>query len=105
MTTQLIDGTTATKVNKGTKAARYIMWDFENARYNDIHAAYGRPSKTKVDTFNAIKERAIKTPGYNHDLRVAGAGSHNYSTVYSYTVDGVTTIVKDTKANIFAVTL
>lgn len=98
-------GTAATKVNKDTKQGNWIMWDFENARYNDIYAAYEKPSKEKVDTFNEIKRRAIMTPGYNHDLKVAGRGTWTYSTVYSYTIDGITTIVKDTKSNIFAVVL
>ena len=98
-------GTEATKVNKDTKQGRGIVWDFENARYSDIRTAYDRPSQEKIDTFDEIKRRAIMTPGYNHDLKVAGRGTFTYSTVYSYTIDGITTIVKDTKSNIFAVVI
>ena len=91
------------KINATTQLGRSIIWDYKNARYDDIFDAYDRPSSRKVYTFRAIERRAESTEGYNHDLRVAGRSSHQYSTVYSYTVNGVTTIVKDTAANTYAV--
>lgn len=98
-------GTMATKVNASTKQGRAILWDFENARFNSIYDAYDRPSQEKISTYEEIKARALLTPGYNDDLKVAGRGTFTYSTVYSYTDDGQTVIVKDTKSNIYAVVL
>lgn len=96
-----------TDVKNTTQKAQGIIWDYEHAQRNPktIWQAYGRPSEIKVRTYNAIMERAHNTSGYNHDLSVSGAGSHNYSTVYSYTENGVTYIVKDTKANTYRVAL
>ena len=94
-----------TKVNANTQKGRFIIWDFENARFKDIFDAYDRPSSTKVKTFNEIKNRALQTAGYNHDLRVAGRGTRTYSTVYSFTDENGTHIVKDTKSNTFIVTI
>jgi len=94
-----------TKVNATTQKGQAILWDHQHARYDSIYDAYDRPSRAKVESFEAIKRRAVNTPGYNHDLRVAGRGSHNYSTVYSFTQDGKTIVVKDTKCNVFYVEL
>jgi len=94
-----------TKVKANTQKGLGIIWDFEHARYNDIYDAYDRPSNVKVRTFNEIKERALQTAGYNRDLRVAGRGTHTYSTVYSFTDENGTHIVKDTKSNTYIVTI
>ena len=91
-----------TDVNKGTKQARYMHYDLNNYYHGrDIYSAYKNPSSYKVRTFNAIRERATETPGYNHDLHIVGASSHFYSTIYTYTENGVTYIVKDTHANTY----
>ncbi len=93
---------TFTKVNKGTQKAAWIIWDLEhNTDKRDIHDAYGRPSVYKVRSFEAIRDRALNTPGYNGDLHISGAGSSFYSTVYSVTADGQTWIIKDTYANTY----
>ena len=91
-----------TKVTKGTKKAAAIIWDLtHNTNKRTIWDAYERPSSAKVNSFLEIQKRANNTEGYNHDLHITGAGSHFYSTAYSYTVGGVTYAVKDTAANTF----
>lgn len=96
---------TMTKVNASTQKGQAIIYDHQHARYTDIYQAYGKPSTRKVRSFYEIKDRAVNTPGYNHDLRISGAGSHFYSTVYSFTQEGKTHIVKDTASNVYMVTL
>ena len=91
-----------TKVNPNTKAAAAIIYDLHhNTGRRTIWEAYQSPSSRKVSSYLAIKARATSTPGYNDDLHITGAGSHNYSTVYSFTEDGKTYAVKDTKANTY----
>ena len=91
-----------TKVNQNTKAAAHIIYDlFHNTGRRSIYDAYTRPSREKAATFEAIKARALQTEGYNDDLHISGAGCHNYSTVYSFTIDGKTYAVKDTKSNTY----
>ena len=96
-----------TDVKNTTQKAQGIIWDYENAqrRPMTIWSAYNRPSEIKVRTYEAIMERAHSTNGYNHDLTVSGANSMSYSTVYSYTENGTTYIVKDTKSNTYRVAL
>lgn len=95
-----------TKVNATTQKGQAIIWDYEHARYADIEDAYERPSNAKRHAFNDIWFRATQTPGYNHDLRVAGRSSHQFSTVYSFTdADGRKNIVKDTRDHVYLVTL
>ena len=97
---------TMTTVKATTQKGQSIIWDHRNARYNDIFDAYEKPSSKKITAWLNIRRRALETPGYNHDLRVAGRSSHQFSTVYSFTDEsGKTTIVKDTAANIYAVTI
>ena len=95
-----------TKVNATTTKGQAIIWGHKNARYNDIFDAYERPSNKKITAWLNIRRLALETPGYNHDLRVAGRSSHQFSTVYSFTDEsGKITVVKDTAANVYAVTL
>lgn len=95
-----------TKVNANTKKGMDIIHDYEYAQRKDersIFDAYARPSETKIETFTLIRERAWRTDGYNYDIAICGHNTSSYSTVYSYTVDGVRYIVKDTKENTFVV--
>jgi len=95
-----------TKVKKNTKKANWIIYDLtHNTARRSIFDAYVSPSAAKINSFEAIRARALSTPGYNHDLHISGAGSHNYSTVYSYTEGGITYVVKDTKCNTFVTEL
>lgn len=94
-----------TTINKGTKKALAIISDLKRPGARSIYEAYGRPSYRKVNAFNAIHERALATEGYNNDLHISGAGSSFFSTVYSFTVNGITTIIKDTPSNTYAVTI
>lgn len=93
-----------TKLNANTKKAQAIIHDLaRNTHLHSIYDAYDRPSSRKVETFTEIRERAERTQGYNHDLHVAGYNSCMYSTVYSYTVDGKTFVVKDTRDDTYLV--
>ena len=97
-----------TKVNASTKAGQAIIstWmHYRNTRRN-IYQAYERPSAEKVRTAQEIENRARMTEGYNYDFSIAGAGSFNYSTVYSFTdTENRTHVIKDTKENTFEVIL
>lgn len=88
-----------------TKLGQAITKDHERKGYGAIDQAYGRPSGRKVRAYNDIWFRAKNTAGYNNDLRVISRNSNFFSTIYSYTVDGITTIVKDTPSHIYSVTL
>lgn len=89
-------------INYGTKKAEQIIWTWEHVNKGSIHEAYARPSADKVNSFYKIAERAQRTEGYNHDIKVVGANSFNYSTMYSFTDDkGWTFIVYDTVSNTF----
>ena len=93
-----------TEIKNTTKKAMGIMDDLMRQGERDIYAAYGKPSSAKVAAFYEIAERARNTEGYNYDLHIVGAGSHFFSTVYSYTEsDGTLCIVKDTACNTFLV--
>ena len=95
-----------TKVNKGTQKANDIIRDLDyRTNWTSIWSAYDRPSVTKVRTYEDIQRRAWETEGYNHDLHICGANSSFYSTVYSYTQDGKTYVVKDTHCNTYIVEL
>ena len=96
-----------TRINPTTKKAAAIVDEWTRHRFDrlSIHGAYGRPSSEKVSSYEAIERRAYATEGYNHDLTVTGAGSHFYSTVYSFTDGEGLHIVKDTKCNTFEVVL
>lgn len=86
-------------VKTGTKEAQRINYMFMNPYCNkgSIYKAYGKCSSTKQAAWEAIKTRAEKTEGYNNDIRVVSANCHFFSTLYSYTYDGETYIVYDTK--------
>lgn len=75
--------------------------DVENLYYwhhdETIFTAYEKPSKTKIETFNAIKARCYREGGY--DLTVTGHNCHFYSTMYKVCVDGVEYLVVDTKSS------
>lgn len=94
-----------TEIKNTTKKAQEIINDYNRAGYGSIFQAYGRPSSTKVNAWLEIERRATQTAGYNHDLKVCGAGSFNFSTIYSYTENGHTHIIKDTAQNIYKVTI
>lgn len=91
-----------TNVNLGTKQASRMVWEWNNCnKGNDVRIAYGKCSSIKQSSFDNIKSRACKTEGYNNDLKVTAAGSHFYSTMYSFTNDNGTFLVKDTASNTF----
>lgn len=90
------------KLNKGTQRYNGAVWTWEHCNYGSIEEAYANPSEIKRQTYNNIWHRAMQTEGYNHDLKVTGRSSNFYSTMYSVTCDGVTTVIYDTYANIYA---
>ena len=98
----------ASKVIKSnTKQADYLRSDARRTMwaYDDIYEAYNSPSIYKVRSFNAIKERCRETNGYNNDLKIIGKNSSTYSTIYTFTENGVIYAVKDTKDNTYIVEL
>ena len=94
-----------TKVNPNTQRAAEIVstWNHYKNAHRTIWDAYGRPSNAKIRTCEEIQNRARNTAGYNGDFSVAGAGSSFYSTVYSFTDDAGTHVIKDTYANTYEV--
>lgn len=94
------------EIRNTTKAGQAIISEYNfnrNRGRRTIYQAYSRPSSEKVQTYMDILRRATETAGYNNDLTVSGAGSYNYSTLYTYTENGKTYIIKDTKSNIYKV--
>lgn len=91
------------KVNKGTKTHDWLVYDYKRTAwtYDDIYDAYEKPSVYKVRSFEAIRRRAMETDGYNYDLKITGKNCMQYSTIYSFSQDGKTYIVKDTKDNTY----
>ena len=95
-----------TKVNPNTQKAAEIIrtWNYYKNDHRTIFDAYDRPSQIKIRTAEEIENRAKATAGYNWDFSVAGAGSFQYSTVYSFTDEQERThIIKDTHANTYEV--
>lgn len=93
-----------TKVNRNTKKAQQIISELSRNNYvDDIFKAYDKPSSRKVSSFLEIWNRAHATEGYNHDLHITGWNTCTYSTIYSYTVDGKTFVIKDTHADTYVV--
>ena len=96
-----------TTIKNTTKAGQAIINEFnyyQSKGRRGIYEAYGSPSSRKVNSYNEIERRASETNGYNHDLTVAGAGSHFFSTLYSFCDEvGKMFIVKDTASNTYIV--
>ncbi len=92
-------------INKSTKKYDEIVWKWEhcNKGKNLFEAYSSKVSEEKYNTFNKIEERAMTTEGYNHDLKVVAASSWYYSTMYSFTLKGITFIVYDTYNNTFVI--
>lgn len=95
-------------VKNGTKEAAGIIARFNSSWSNkgDINTAYKKPSLAKVRAYNDIWDRAMRTEGYNHDLRVTGANCHMFTTMYSVSNDdGTTSIIYDTPSNTSILTI
>ena len=91
-------------INIGTKKYNELVWKWENCNKGSIFEAYDRPSSAKVSSYQDIVIRATNTEGYNNDIKVVGAGSWNYSTMYSFTDNkGWTFIVYDTADNTYLI--
>ena len=88
-------------INPNTNAGRCIIEIFRDSNwgYPDIYKAYKTPSAEKVQAYNKILERACRTPGYNHNIRITGANTYSFSTMYSYTDETGTYIVYDTPSD------
>lgn len=90
------------KINIGTKKAEALVWEFENCfKGHTVDDAYGTCSSSKKRSFDEIQRRCWETEGYNHDLKVTGTSSFAYSTMYSFTNDEGTFLVKDTSSNTY----
>lgn len=89
------------EIRKWTKEAESINAIFKDNKWSNkgsIYDAYGKPSAKKVSIWKAIEKRAKETASYNDDLRVVSRNGYLFSTMYSYTTDGTTYIVYDTKS-------
>lgn len=89
------------RLNDTTKKAQQIINTFNSRYWNkgSIYEAYQNPSSAKINAYEGIERRAWNNEGYNHDLRITGASSHFFSTMYSYTDSEGTHIVYDTASN------
>ena len=108
-----------THVFKDTsKQANYMRYDFEHTNiFNTIYSAYNNPSHAKVQAYNNIimdyktnnglhaiqVGRTFKSLQYNGDIRVAGASSHFFSTIASFTDTntGDIYLIKETHCNTY----
>ena len=90
-----------TRLNKGTQKYNNAVWAWWHCDYGTIEQAYAKPSVTKRQTYNDIWFRAMQTEGYNHDLKVTGRSSTQYSTMYSFTRNGICYVVWDTRLNTY----
>lgn len=93
-------------INEGTKKQAEIIWTWEHCnKGRNLYEAYrSKVSAEKYASFNQIEQRAMRTDGYNHDLKVTGASSWFYSTMYTFTDEhGWTFIVYDTHSNTYLV--
>ena len=95
------------KINIGTKKYYDILWAWHNCnKGEDLEHAYrGKVSSEKRNSFKGIWFRAHQTEGYNDDLKITGASSWFYSTMYSFTQEGRTYVVYDTHANTYIIEL
>lgn len=95
-----------TEIKAGTVKAQEmesLLNSYGAAR--DIWDAYEKPSAAKARAWREIESRAQQTPGYAHDLKITGASSHFFSTIYSYIEDGVRHIIRDTHAATYHTTV
>ena len=87
------------QVNKDTKKAQEMIWEWRNRiAGKTIEEAYTNPSADKISSFNDIWFRAKSTTGYNQDLKVTVKNCYSYSTMYTFTNNEGTFLVKDTKS-------
>ena len=109
-------------VNKGTKAHKYLMYDWKHA-HGGIYDRYVKPSQYKVSSFEDIirlyncyydelnylayfepKTKKMYTLVYEKGtIKIAGASSHFYSTVALFRdlQSGKHFIVKETHVNTY----
>ena len=91
-----------TKINPGTKKAEAMIYEWKNCwKGDDVRLAYGKCSFDKQVSFDSIRRRACETEGYNHDLKVTSASCYFYSTMYTFTNNEGTFLVKDVKSNTY----
>ena len=91
-----------TWVNSSTQKAKDIIRRYEKAKYDDIRKAYGKPSSTKISTFEIIKQEMYEVKGFN--MRITGAGCDVYSCAYQVKDgSGITYIIYHTPSNRFCV--
>lgn len=91
-----------TLIKNTTQRGQQIIRAYENAKHDDIHKAYGKPSSHKVDAFNKIKKEMELVKGTN--IRITGAGSDYFSCAYkAKSDDGKTYIIYHTHIRVYAV--
>lgn len=73
------------KVNPDTKLADRIISKYRYAltkQWDSIYKAYEKPSKKKIEAWETCKAICREYDGDN--LMVAGAGSYNFSAVFTF---------------------
>ena len=101
---------------KNSRNAQYMRYDYEHA-HGSIFDRYNSPSTAKVNTYfeiidiyesnNGVQGIFIKGKPdyfeYQHDIKIAGASSHFYSTIASFKrlSDGKLFLIKETHANTY----
>ena len=85
-----------TEVKKGTKMNARIKAAASSYGYGSIYEAYEKPSYNKVREYDAIERRAKQTDGYHGNLTICSKNTFSFSTVYTYTDNGVVYGVMDT---------
>lgn len=69
-----------TFVKNTTQKGQQIIRAYENAKYDDIRKAYGRPSSNKIEIFNEIVKEMKDAGGSG--MRITGAGNDYFSCAY-----------------------
>lgn len=101
----------ATTVKYGTKMGESLIYEMNKRYYKGktLYDCYGRVSKAKRDSWEAIASECRRLHG--EKLHITGASSHSYSCIYAYPVvaeSGKITdfvIRKETRENTYEMTM
>ena len=92
------------QVKADSKTGQALIWEFDHCNKGATLAeAYTRASDAKIASFEKILRRAWETDGFNRDLKVTSRNTSFYSTMYSFSDEDGTYLVKDTKSKTLVV--
>lgn len=90
------------EVNMMTQQGQRFLYEWQNCcKGHTIEGVYVNPSSYKRNTFNDIWFRAKNTEGYNNDLKITGSNCYIFSTMYTFTNEEGTFLVKATKSHTY----